>query len=95
MILEFKVLPGTGKEDIARFVERHLKDGVEYEIVSFEKGFESNFANSALQQQIEWLTAICREEGFDARFFPCWRWGAPMDAFSDRKAAWCTAVLLS
>lgn len=70
VILEFKVLPGTVKEDIARFVERHLKDGVEYEIVSFEKGFESNFANSALQQQIEWLTAICREEGFDCQVLP-------------------------
>lgn len=69
-VLEFKVLPETRVEEIEEFVKRHLQDGVEYKIVSFEKGFESNFTNSSLQTQMERLKTICREEGFDCQVLP-------------------------
>ena len=47
-VLEFKILPGSSPEDVTEFLERELADcPVQYEIVSFEPGFESSFENSA------------------------------------------------
>lgn len=70
VVLEFKVLPETREEEIEEFVKRRLRDGVEYEIISFEKGFESNFGNSALRKQMERLKTICWEEGFACEVLP-------------------------
>ncbi|MCI7384269.1 MAG: M20/M25/M40 family metallo-hydrolase [Hungatella hathewayi] len=70
VVLEFKVLPGTRVEEIEAFIRRHVTDGVQYEIMSFERGFESNFDNSALKSVIEDLKTISREEGFSCEVLP-------------------------
>lgn len=70
VVLEFKVLPGTREEEIEAFVKRHVKTGVQYEILSFERGFESNFDNSALKSLIGDLRTISREEGFSCEVLP-------------------------
>ena len=70
-VLEFKILPGSSPEDVAEFLERELADcPVQYEIVSFEPGFESSFENSRLKELTEELREACARYGFDGEVLP-------------------------
>lgn len=64
------VVSNNRVEEIEAFIRRHVTDGVQYEIMSFERGFESNFDNSALKSVIEDLKTISSEEGFSCEVLP-------------------------
>lgn len=71
VILEFKVLPGTSKEDIQEFLDRELSGtAAKYEILSFEPGFESRFDCSGLKELVQDLNTACEHFGFQGQVMP-------------------------
>lgn len=67
--LEFKLLPGTTREDIESFIQKALKEiEAEWEIESFQEGFV-NDADSNTSIASEFQNAI-RKFGFDAELLP-------------------------
>ncbi|WP_058300724.1 M20/M25/M40 family metallo-hydrolase [Gorillibacterium timonense] len=65
--IEFRVLPGTTVQDIERLMEKLMKGAeVEWEIVSFEEGYESSMENELL----ELFERNCQAFGFDAKLIP-------------------------
>lgn len=70
-VLEFRVLPGTKKEDISRFLKKVL-DGLplQYEILSYEPGFEVSFEDEELKAFLAELCKACRAYGFEGEVLP-------------------------
>ncbi len=69
--LEMKVLPYAGSEEICSFLDRALEGcQVSYEIVNFEKGFESNEENSMLLDLIQKAETFAGRHGFPCRVLP-------------------------
>lgn len=70
-VLEFKVLPFTQEAEIAAFLERQLAGlCVQYEILSYEPGFESHFDNSRLKELVEDLDQAAKRYGFNGQTLP-------------------------
>lgn len=70
-VLEFKVLPYSRAEDICAFLEEQLSGlPVQYEIQSYEAGFESHFENSRLGQWVNCLNEACERHGFYGKVLP-------------------------
>ncbi len=70
-VLEFKVLPYATQEDITAFLDRHVADlPVQYEIISYEPGFESHLKNSHLKELVEDLNTACAHSGFSGQVLP-------------------------
>lgn len=70
-VLEFRVLPGTKKEDISRFLEKILDDlPLQYEILSYEPGFEVSFEDEELKAFLAELCKACRAYGFEGKVLP-------------------------
>ncbi len=70
-VLEFKVLPGTRREEIEAFLERQLSGlPIHYEISGYEPGFESNFDNSRLKELAADLDEAGKRHGFTGRTLP-------------------------
>ena len=84
-VLEFRLLPGAKEEEIASFLRRCLADiGTDYEILSFQPGFENDFGSPDFQEIVRLLEQSCEKNGFrctvlpmlalgrtDGRFFGC------------------------
>lgn len=84
-ILEFRLLPGAKEEEIASFLRQCLAGtGAEYEILSFQQGFENDFESPDFQEIVRLLEQSCEKNGFrctvlpmlalgrtDGRFFGC------------------------
>ncbi len=70
-VLEFKLLPGSREEDVKEFLDRELQSlPVQYEILSFEPGFESHFENSRLKDLVKELNEACARYGFEGEVLP-------------------------
>lgn len=70
-LLEFKLLPYAGEEEVIAFLERQLSGlDVRYEVAGYEPGFESHFDNSHLKELVEDLNAACARHGFCGQVLP-------------------------
>ena len=71
-VLEFKVLPDAKEHEITEFLERELQglEGVSYQVISYEAGFESNFENSRLRKLADELNEGCALYGFSGKVLP-------------------------
>ena len=70
-VLEFKVLPYTEISDICAFLDRNLAGTqVQYEVLSYEAGFESHFDNSHLKELVADLNEACTRFGFTGQVLP-------------------------
>ena len=70
-VLEFKVLPYTEEAEITAFLDRQLEGlAVQYEVLSYEPGFESHFDNSHLKELVTDLNSACARYGFSGQVLP-------------------------
>lgn len=70
-VLEFKVLPYTEETEITDFLDEHLNGlPVQYEVLSYEPGFESHFENSHLKELTADLQEACAKWGFEGQVLP-------------------------
>lgn len=70
-VLEFKVLPFAEMHEIQGFLEEQLEGlPVQYEIQSYEPGFESHFENSHLRRLVTCLKEACEKNGFSGEVLP-------------------------
>lgn len=70
-VLEFKLLPYAEVKDVTEFLDRQLAGlPVQYEVISYEPGFESHFDNSHLKELVQDLNAACARHGFCGQVLP-------------------------
>lgn len=97
-ILEFKVLPYAKAEDVLSFVEEHLAGTqVQYELMDYQPGFESNTENSPLQQAANALQKACALHGANYKVLPMLALGRTDGRFfgaAGSRVYGCSPVLL-
>jgi acetylornithine deacetylase/succinyl-diaminopimelate desuccinylase-like protein len=65
--IEIRTLPFQSREDVERILEYLFrKNQVDWEIISFQQGYESDITNEALEQ----LEETCREKDFLVKLIP-------------------------
>lgn len=70
-VLEFRLLPGSTEADVRDFLDQTCRGTqVQWEILSFEPGFESRLEDGRYRELVESLQAACGHFGFDGPVLP-------------------------